>query len=209
VSQGPIDAVVFDLGNVVVRWDVRALYRKIFTDEAEMERFLAEVWTDEHNLRCDSGESFAAVTAEVVAEHPEFDGEIRAAGERWIETIPGPVDGTFDIIAELSDAGVPLYGLTNMSMESFPQLEVIYPQLSLLRHVVVSGQVGVTKPDPAIFEILIERTGVDPATTLFIDDSPVNTAGAAAMGFLTALFTDATSLRRRLADEGLPVSVPA
>lgn len=207
MSEASVEAVVFDLGNVVVRWDVRALYRKIFTDEVEMERFLADVWTEAHNLRCDAGETFAAVTAEVIAAHPEFEAQIRAAGDRWIETIPGPVDGTFDVMAELSAAGVPLYGLTNMSMESFPQLEVMYPELALLRHVVVSGQVGVTKPDPAIFDILVERTGITPASTVFVDDSPVNTAGAAAQGFATVTFSDASSLRAELATLGLPVSL--
>ena len=111
------------------------------------------------------------------------------------------------MIAELSEAGVPLYGLTNMSMESFPQLEVIYPELALLRHVVVSGRVGVTKPDPAIFEILGQQTGITPGASVFVDDSPTNTAGAAAEGFRTITFTDARSLRKDLAALGLPIAV--
>src|ERR1700709_2864248 len=97
-------AVVFDIGNVLIQWDLRVLYRKVFDNEADMEHFLAEVWTAEHNLRCDAGELFADVTAEVIAEHPELEAEIRAADERWDETIPGPVEGSFELLADLDAA---------------------------------------------------------------------------------------------------------
>jgi 2-haloacid dehalogenase len=202
VSPAPT-AVVFDVGNVLVQWDVRALYRKMFDDEAEMERFLAEVWTAEHNLRCDAGETFANVTAEVIATHPEFEAEIRAADERWDETIPGPVEGAFELLAELDHAGVPLAGITNFSHETFPRILAAYPQLSLLGVIVVSGEVGVTKPDRRIFEILSERTGIAPESAIFVDDSPINTEGAAAVGFDTILFTDTLSLRQQLVSRGV------
>jgi 2-haloacid dehalogenase len=206
VSDDPPIAVVFDVGNVLVQWDVRALYRKMFDNEEAMERFLADVWTADHNLRCDSGELFADVTAEVIAQHPEFTEQIRAADERWDETIPGPVEGSFELLSELHDAGVPLYGITNFSHETFPRILTRYPQLGLMAEIVVSGQVGVTKPDRRIFETLCERTGLNPDRAIFVDDSPVNTAGAAAAGFDTITFTDALSLRQQLAKRGVPIS---
>ncbi len=200
---GGLTAVVFDIGNVLVQWDLRALYRAVFDDEAEMERFLAEVWTTDHNLRCDAGESFEAVMAEVIAEHPHYEAEIRAAHDRWEETIPGPVEGSFELLAELRDAGVELYGVTNFSAETFPRMFARHPEVGLLSEIVVSGQVGVTKPDRRIFEVLCERTGITPAEAVFVDDSPINTAGAAALGFDTITFTDAPTLRAELVSRGL------
>jgi 2-haloacid dehalogenase len=199
-------AVVFDIGNVLIQWDLRALYRKVFDDEADMEHFLAEVWTAEHNLRCDAGELFADVTAEVIAQHPELEAEIRAADERWAETVPGPIEGSFELLAELHAAGVPLYGITNFSHETFPRILAAYPQIGLLQEIVVSGEIGITKPDRRIFDVLCERTGVDPGSAIFVDDSPVNTAAAAALGFGTVTFTDAESLRRELIEAGLPLA---
>jgi HAD superfamily hydrolase (TIGR01509 family) len=203
-----IEAIVWDVGNVLVRWDVRALYRKIFDDPDEMERFLAEVWTPEHNLRCDAGEPYADVIAEVVAEHPEHEAAIRAAWDRWIETIPGPVEGSLELLAELRDAGYRQYGLTNFSAETLPLIGH-YPHFELLDDVVASGHVGVTKPEPEIYRIVLERAGVVADAAVFLDDSPTNVAGARAVGMHAIEFTDVPSARRALASLGVRVAPAA
>ena len=201
-----IEAIVWDLGNVLVRWDVRALYRTIFDDAEEMERFLSEVWTPALNLRCDSGEPYADVIAEVVAEHPEHEAAIRAAWDRWIETIPGPVEGSLELLQDLRDAGYRQFGLTNFSAETLPLIGH-YPHFELLDDVVASGHVGVTKPDPTIYRIVLDRAGVEPGQAVFLDDSEPNVAGARAVGMHAIVFTDAASARRELAALGVRVSV--
>ena len=200
-----IRAIVWDVGNVLVQWDVRALYRTIFDDPADMEHFLAEIWTPAHNLRCDAGEPYADVIAEVVAAHPEHEAAIRAAWGRWIETIPGEVEGSLELLTELRVAGYPQYGLTNFSAETLPLIEH-YPQLGLLDDIVASGHVGVTKPDPAIYGIVLDRAGVDADEAVFLDDSPTNVDGARAVGMPAILFTDVPSARRALADMGVRVA---
>jgi 2-haloacid dehalogenase len=202
-----IDAVVFDIGNVLIRWDVRALYRTIFDDPDEMEWFLAEVWTPAENLRCDRGEPFAEVIAEVAARHPRYEPAIHAAWDRWIETIPGAVPGSLELLEELDAAGVPTFALSNFSAETFPLVRDRYPHFRLLGDIVISGDhPPLAKPDPEFYELLCERTGIAPERTVFVDDSPVNTEAAAALGFTTVDFTDTDALRRELRSLGLPVS---
>lgn len=198
-----IRAVLWDIGNVLIRWDARALFRKLFDDPVEMETFLAEVWTAEHNTRCDAGETFAAVIAEVVAEHPHYEPQIRAAWDRWIETIPGPVDHSLELLRELRDAGYRQVGVTNFSAETFPKIRG-YEHLDLLDHVVVSGQVGLMKPDPAIFALALEHAGVEADRAVFVDDSMPNVEGARRVGIHAIHFVGVAELRRDLAELGVP-----
>lgn len=202
-----IEAVVFDIGNVLIRWDVRALYRTIFDDPDEMEWFLAEVWTPVENLRCDRGEPFAAVIAEVVERHPRYEGAIRAAWDRWIETIPGDVPGSLELLEELDAAGVPTFALSNFSAETFPLVRDAYPHFELLGDIVISGEhPPLAKPDREFYELLCRRTGITPERSVFVDDAPVNTDAAKRLGFVTVDFTDTPALRRALRSLGLPVS---
>jgi len=197
-------AVLYDIGNVLIRWDVRALYRTIFDDPAEMEHFLANVWTPMENDRCDRGARFAEVIEERVRLHPDHEDAIRAARERWIETIPGPVDGAWELVVELDEAGVPLFGLSNFSAETFPLVVERYPGFRRFRDIVISGEhPGLAKPDRGIFELVCERSGLAPETFLFVDDSPANTKAADALGFTTVTFTDTPSFRAELVAAGL------
>ncbi len=199
-----VTSVVFDIGNVLVRWDVRALYRTVFDDVDEMERFLQEVWTPAENDRCDRGEPFATVIAETISRHPQYAGEIALMWDRWIETIPGPVPGTNEILVELADAGVPVFALSNFSAETFPLIRDAHPSFERFNDVVLSGEHAPhAKPDAAIFMRLLERNGLTAASTLFIDDAPANVDAAAALGFHTVLFTDAEALRGTLVELGL------
>ena len=183
-----IDTYIFDLGNVLIRWDPRNVYNTLFKNEDEMERFLAEVCNHDWNILMDAGRPFADGIAELVARHPDKADLIRAYHDRWPEMLGGPIPGTVDILNELYVADRRLFALTNWSNETFPIARGMYQFLEWFGYIAVSGELGVVKPDPAIFRHVIEACGVDPARTLFIDDSLVNVEAAARLGFATHHF---------------------
>ena len=193
-----IDAVVFDLGGVLIDWNPRHLYRKLFEDEAKMERFLAEVCSPVWNVTLDAGMSFDEGIAELLRRHPDESHLIRAWKERWEEMLGGAIEGAVALLDELHAAGMPLYALTNWSAETFPIGRRHFPFLERFRDIVVSGQEKIVKPDPRIFELLVRRTGVAPERTVFIDDGERNVAAAARLGFRAVRFTDPESLRASL-----------
>lgn len=208
-DRGPIEAAVFDLGGVLIDWNPRHLYRKLFEDERQMERFLTEVCSPGWNLSLDAGRSFEEGAAELLARHPRSEPLIRAWKERWEEMLGGAVPGTVEILEELHAAGLPLYALTNWSAETFPIGLRLFPFLGRFRHILVSGQVGLVKPDPRIFALLIERTGLTPERSVFIDDSRANVTAAQHIGFRAVRFTGADALRAELLRLGLLGSAPA
>lgn len=203
-SEGSSTAqvVLWDVGNVLLHWDIRRLFGTVFDDPDEMEQFLAEVWTPAHNLRCDAGETFESVMAEPIARHPHYETQIRAAHDRWIETITGPVEGMESLLTELRDAGIPQYGLTNFSAETFPLVDH-HPHFELLDGVVVSGRLGSVKPDPAIYREAVRLAGVPADATLFFDDSQENVDGALAVGIRAVRFEDSAQARATLCRHGL------
>ena len=192
------DAVVFDLGGVLIDWNPRHLYRKLFEDEAKMERFLSEVCSPVWNVTLDAGMSFDEGIAELLRRHPDEAHLIRAWKERWEEMLGGAIEGAVALLDELHAAGMPLYALTNWSAETFPIGRRHFPFLERFRDIVVSGQEKIVKPDPRIFELLVRRTGVAPERTVFIDDAERNVAAAARLGFRAVRFTDPESLRASL-----------
>ncbi len=196
--------VVFDFGGVLLNWNPRHLYRKLFAgDEAAMESFLANVCTTEWNERQDAGRSFAEAVAELLPRHPDKAALIAAFGQRFDEMIAGPIDGTVEILADLRRAGVPRYGLTNFSAETFPPQRQRFEFLSWFDGIVVSGEEGVIKPDLRIFRILLERYRIAPEEAVFIDDNPANAEAAAALGIHGIHFRSPELLRRELESLGL------
>jgi len=196
--------VVFDLGGVLLQWNPRHLYRKLFAgDEAAMESFLATVCTVEWNERQDAGRSFADAVADLVPRHPDKVELIEAFGRRFDEMIPGAIDGTVEIVAELKRSGVPRYALTNFSAETFPSQRQRFPFLSWFDGIVVSGDEGVIKPDPRIYRILLDRYRIAPDEAVFIDDNPGNAAAATALGIHGIHFRSPEQLRRELEALGL------
>ena len=194
---------MFDLGGVLVNWNPRHLYRKLFAgDEAAMESFLANVCTAEWNERQDAGRSFADAVAELLPRHADKAALIEAFGQRFDEMIAGPIDGTVEILADLKRAGVPRYGLTNWSAETFRPQCRRFAFLSWFDGIVVSGEEGVIKPDPRIFRILLERYRIAPEEAVFIDDNPGNAAAAAALGIHGIHFRSPDDLRRELESLG-------
>ena len=196
-------AVVFDLGGVLIDWDPRYLYRKLLADEAAVEEFLATVCTPEWNAEQDRGRPFAEGVAELVERHPVHAAAITAYHERWTEMLGGDIGGTVELLAELRAAGVPLYALTNWSAETFGIARERFEFLSWFDGVLVSGEERMIKPDPAIFRLLLDRFGLDPQATFYVDDSPANVAAASELGFDAVRFTGPERLRRDLETRGL------
>jgi 2-haloacid dehalogenase len=196
--------VVFDLGGVLIDWDPRHLYRKLFAgDEAAMEHFLATVCTHEWNRCQDAGRSFAEGASLLKAEHPDKAELIDAYGARFDEMMAGPIFGSVEILAELRERGTPLYGLTNWSIETYPPARQRFAFLSWFRGILVSGEVGVIKPDPQIFELLIERFAIDPEHAVYIDDVEANVIAATPFGIHAVHFTTPAALRDELVGLGL------
>ena len=206
-SPSPIAAVVFDLGGVLIDWDPRYLYRDLIEDEAEMEHFLATVTTPEWNRAQDAGRPWAEAVEELVRRHPERRDLIEAYWLRWHETLGDAIQPTVAVLDELRGTGLRLFALTNWSGETFPVARPRFPFLEWFEGIVVSGDERLIKPDPEIFHLLVERYGVDPETTVFIDDAADNVAAARALGFRAIRFVDAPTLRADLRRLGVLVGV--
>jgi 2-haloacid dehalogenase len=198
-----IDAVVFDLGGVLLDWDPRHLYRRVFDDETEMEQFLAEVVSPAWNHELDLGRPFAAAVDQLAMTYPHHAEAVRAYWERWDDMVPGDLPETVALLEQLVERGVACYGLTNFSPETYPRMQTRFPWLGLLRGTVVSGHEGVGKPDPRAYRLLGERFGIDLGRALFVDDMQANVEGALAVGMHAVRFTGATDLRQVLIEAGL------
>jgi 2-haloacid dehalogenase len=195
--------IVFDLGNVLLRWDPRFLFTQYFDDEAQMEWFLAHVCNHEWNLEQDRGRSFAEAVKHATAQHPDLAEAIAAYDERWHETLPHAIDGTVAIFEELRQGGAPLYAITNWNGEKFRETKIRFPFLNHFHDIIVSGDEKLIKPDPAIYRLLLERNGLSAAECLFIDDSLNNVKGAEAVGMKAHHFSSPENLRTALVGLGL------
>jgi 2-haloacid dehalogenase len=202
-SRVQTKTIVFDLGNVLINWNPRNLYRKLFTDPAAMEHFLTHVCTSDWNLEQDRGRSWADAVALLSARHPTQAELIAAYAARWEEMLDGPIQGTVEILRELKIAGRPLYGLTNWSAETFPMARQRFEFLDWFDGIVVSGEVKLVKPDARIYRHLLDSYGLTAGETVFIDDSRANVDGANAVGLTGLHFTSPAALRRDLAAIGV------
>lgn len=198
-----IEAVVFDIGGVLLDWNPRYLYRQLFQDEDSMERFLAEVCTMEWHEANDLGVPYTRSCAALAQRHPEQADLIWAWSRRSEEMVGGPITGTVEILRELVAAGVPCYGLTNMEAETYPLRRDRYEFMSWFAGTVVSSHERVAKPDPEIFQRLLERYGLPAETTLLIDDAQRNVEAARELGMLALRFESPDQVRRYLEQSGL------
>jgi 2-haloacid dehalogenase len=198
-----IDAVVFDLGGVLLDWDPRHLYRKLFDDEEAMERFLGELCTIEWHAQHDRGVPAEQSCAELAARHPEYAELIHAWHERTEEMIAGTIDDSVEILRELKEAGVRCYALTNMEAETYPLRAERYEFMRWFDGTVVSAHEGVIKPEREIFERLLERYELDPERTLMIDDAQRNVEAAERLGMKAVHFSTPRRLRSVLDGFGL------
>lgn len=198
---------MFDIGGVLIDWNPRYLYRKIFgSDEAAMERFLSEVCTPVWNSRLDAGRPFAEGVAELMREHPDQAEVIEAYGSRWQEMLGGAFPESVEVMRELRRANVPVYALSNWARETFEATRSRFPFLDDFDGILISGDVGIGKPDPAIFRDFLGRFGLVAASTVFIDDSAANVAVARSMGIEAIQFGSASQVRRDLISRGFPLA---
>ena len=197
-------AVIFDVGNVLYGWDPDSfLVRQIADDEARM-RFIDDIGLWDWHESLDGGRPFAEASAELSEKFPEYAHLIAAWGERFGETITDPVPGVHAIVDALDARGVPLFAITNFSADFWPPFrrqEAAF--FDRFRDIVVSGEVGLLKPDPAVYYLALDRFGLRPGESLFVDDRAINVDAAEAVGIRAYLFTDAEGLRERLKAEGL------
>lgn len=199
------DTVVFDVGRVIVQWDLRSLFAKLIDDPEELDWFLAHVVTEEWHFQHDAGRPLAEMVPERKAQFPDYAPLIDAYALRFLETIPGPVPGTAQLIERLSARGVPLFAITNFGSEFWAMFRPIEPVLDHFSDIVVSGDEKLAKPDPAIFALAADRFARAPSQMLFVDDNAANIAAAAALGWHTHHFCDAVRLEADLVERGLLV----
>jgi 2-haloacid dehalogenase len=204
MTGSPVRNVVFDLGGVLIDWNPRYLYRKLFDgDTAAMEDFLATVCTQDWNERQDAGRTAAEAQAELIERFPEHQARIRAYYDRFDEMMAGPIHGTVDILEALHERDVPLYALTNWSAETFPHALRRFAFFQRFRGIVVSGRIKVKKPDPRIFAHLVATHRLAASETLFIDDVMKNVEGARAAGLQAVHFQAPERLEADLRGLGL------
>lgn len=200
----PSSALIFDFGGVLLDWNPRYLYRKLFPDdEPAMEHFLDEINFTEWNKLQDAGRPFSVAVAELCTRHPHYCELIRAYDQRFLESVGGTITGTVDILRRLHQAGYPLYGLSNWPAEKFRLVRPRYEFFDWFQDMVISGEVGVTKPDPRIFQLLLQQVARPAEECLLIDDAPANLAAAASLGFQTIQFQHPEQLEAELVNRGL------
>jgi 2-haloacid dehalogenase len=198
-----VTTIVFDIGNVLIEWDPRHLYRKIFSDLAQMEWFLRHVCSDEWNLEQDRGRPFAEAVEERIARFPEFAAEIRAYDERWEEMLNGPIGGSVGVLGQLRARGWPIFAITNFSREKYVVACQRFRFLTEFEGTIVSAHERLVKPSAEIFQCFLSRYGRQAEECLFIDDSPANIAAARSLGFHTVHFAGADKLGADLAQLGI------
>ena len=197
--QSTINTIIFDLGGVLIDWNPRYLYRKIFSSEEEITWFLENVCTSEWNDQQDAGRSFEDATENLVQKFPEHEAAIRAWYGRWQETITGPIHDTVEILKHVKEStDYKLYALTNWSAQTFPWTLSTFEFLHWFEGIVVSGVEKTRKPYPEFYRILFQRYGIDPSRALFIDDNEKNIEGGKALGLHTIHFKSPELLREEL-----------
>ena len=199
-----MNTVLFDLGAVLVDWNPRYLYRPLFNgDETAMEHFLAEIAPPWWNLEIDAGKTFEQAVAERIRAHPEHADMIALWKDGWEKMLRDEIAGSVEILGELRGKGHRLHALTNWSAETFPIARRRFEFLKWFEDIVVSGEVGLAKPDPRIFALTIERCRLEPARTVFIDDSLRNVEAGRNAGLHALHFRDPHQLRADLTRLGM------
>jgi len=196
------DAVIFDIGNVLIEWQPERFYDRVIGAERRA-AFFGAIDLHGMNDRIDRGEPFAAVIAEVAAANPDWAKEIRMWQDRWIDMAAPAIDDSVDILRALRRAGVPVFALSNFGIETFQIGREHYPFLEEFDRHYISGHMGVTKPDPRIYEMVEDDCGVTPGRLLFTDDRPENIMAASERGWQAHLFDGPVGWARRLVAAGL------
>ncbi|WP_295527829.1 HAD-IA family hydrolase [Novosphingobium sp. Chol11] len=199
-----VDTVVWDIGRVLVQWDLARIYRDAIPDAAERAWFVSEVVSEAWHAQHDAGISHAEMVAARQAEFPRYADLIALYETNWLESLPGPVAGTHGLIERLAARGVPQFAITNFGVDAWNLFRPTFPILDHLQDIVISGVERLVKPGEAIFDLAARRFGRAPANMLFIDDSAPNVATARALGWQVHHFAgDANALEAQMAGLGL------
>jgi 2-haloacid dehalogenase len=191
-----IDAIIFDLGGVLIDWNPSYVFDKMFEDEEQKKHFFENICTSDWNEKQDAGRSLKEATEELVTKHPEWKAYIEAYYGRWEEMLGGPIHGTVEILKQLKEQEkYKLYALTNWSAELFPIALERYDFLHWFDGRVVSGEEKMRKPFPEFYQLLLDRFGLNVEETLFIDDNTRNAKAAEAMGLKTIIFKSPFQLK--------------
>lgn len=193
-----INTVIFDFGGVLVDWNPHYLYDPYFGSREKADWFLTHICNSAWNVQMDGGKPFEEGIAELVAQHPEWEKEIRMYRSEWLKMMGGQISGMQALVEDLKARGYHVYGLTNWAADTFALVRDQYPVFALLDGIVVSGKEKVAKPDPRIFRILLERYHVNPSEAVFVDDNMPNIEAAKQLGLHTLLYQSSEQLRKAL-----------
>lgn len=196
-----LEAIIWDLGGVLIDWNPRYLYSKIFRSDHAMEYFLSYICTSEWNEEQDGGRSFQEGTELLIRYFPEYENEVRAFYARWTEMLGGDIIDTVNILKHIKlQKKYKQYALTNWSAESFPVALERYEFLQLFDGILVSGVEKLKKPDPAIYQLLLSRYGLNAGSVIFIDDNLRNVKAARNLGITSIHFTNPPTLIEELSN---------
>lgn len=199
-----INTIIFDLGAVLIDWNPHYLYRNLFADEQEMKDFLANITTPDWNEEQDAGRSLQEATDLLVQQHPHHEANIRAFYGRWEEMLGDAIEGTVEIFRQLKDSGkYKIYALTNWSAETFPVALNRYDFLNWFDGIVVSGTEKMRKPNPAFYQLLLDRYHAKAEEALFIDDNLRNVLAAEKLGITSIHFSSAGQLKAELENKSI------
>jgi 2-haloacid dehalogenase len=198
IFSNPLRAVVFDVGNVLYQWSLRALFAPRIADVDQLNWFLCNVVTPEWHFQHDAGRPIAEMVAERKAEFPDHAHLIDIYATRFNESIFAPVPGSLELVDELAARKVPIFGITNFGADFWAGFRPTAPVFDHFTDIIVSGEEKLVKPDPAIYALALRRFGLLPGEGIFIDDRRENVIAAEANGFAGHHFSDATGLRRDL-----------
>jgi 2-haloacid dehalogenase len=200
-----IDHIVFDIGKVLIRYEPELAFIELIPDRHHREWFFENVCTGAWNIEQDRGRSWSEGETLLIDQFPDEEAYIRAFRKNWRKMVPSPIDGSVEILRKLIADDCDVTMLTNFASDTFREAQNMYPFLLEPRGVTVSGDVGLVKPDIAIYEIHHGAFGLNPARTLFVDDVPANVDAARKAGWHAVRFIDAEILRRDLAGFGVMV----
>jgi 2-haloacid dehalogenase len=197
--------IIFDLGGVLIDWNPRYMYKKVFQNAAEMEYFLAHICTDAWNIQQDCGNTLAIGTAKLCAQFPEYATLIKLYYARWTEMLGGEIAQTVDLLKQLQKNNYNLYALTNWSHETFPYARKTFSFLNDFIDIVVSGEEKVLKPDHEIYNILLKRNQLQASECVFIDDNLVNVKAAEELGIAGVHFVSPEDCMSKLKSLGVKI----
>lgn len=203
-QNSTIKNIIFDFGGVLMDWNPRYFFKDYFNDDEKMEFFLKNIADDDWNAEQDRGRSLAEGTEILVAKFPEWETEIRAYYDNWTTMLRSDIPENVAVLRQLKHSDYELFGLTNWSAETFPYALANYDFFEIFNgKIVVSGEEKLIKPDPKIWQILLEKYSIQSKESIFIDDNPKNIEVAKNLGFITVHITEETNLAEELRELGV------